>query len=47
MPNVAATQFSDPEVPGADQVELPSVGEARPDDSTQYILYVGCPDGWK
>ena len=36
-PNGVATQFSDPEAPGAGQVELPSVGEAHPDEPTQCL----------
>jgi hypothetical protein len=38
-PNGVANQFSDPEAPGAGQVELPSVGDAHPDDPTQCISY--------
>jgi hypothetical protein len=36
-PNGVATQFSDPEAPGAGQVELPSVGDAHPDEPTQCL----------
>jgi hypothetical protein len=36
-PNGVATQFSDPEAPGAGQVELLSAGDAHSDDPTQCI----------
>jgi len=36
-PNGVATQFSDPEMPGAGQVELPRVGKTHPDDPTQCL----------
>ena len=38
-PNGVATQFSDPEAPGAGQVELLSAGDAHSDDPTQCIFY--------
>jgi hypothetical protein len=38
-PNGVANQFSDPEAPGAGQVELPSIGDAHPDEPTQCISY--------
>jgi hypothetical protein len=38
-PNGVANQLSDPDAPGAGQVELPSVGDGHPDDPTQCISY--------